>query len=137
MTRLAFSVLWALALVACAQSNLVTERASNAPVTVTVLVFSGRPDPSWQLTQPQEVQAVLTRLANLPAAPDPHWTDPLGYRGMALSRTGAGDWETARVWQGVVALTRQGRTTYYQDTAGLEVWLQAQARAHGWANVLP
>jgi hypothetical protein len=50
----------------------------------SALVFSGRPDPRWQVTEPQaqSLRALWEQSATT-AAPEPHAT-PLGYRGVSI-----------------------------------------------------
>ena len=48
--------------------------------TVTLLIFSGRPDPSWQLTA-EEVRELASRLEGVHSAPE---VSTLGYRGFLV-----------------------------------------------------
>jgi hypothetical protein len=97
--------------------------ASDAIATVTLDVYSGRPNPSWPLTPAQigdlqaRIKALSTPLAGEPDVPD------LGYRGVSVSIRGkaAADVSAAR---GAITVTQGGSVAKFQDTnRQLERWL--------------
>jgi hypothetical protein len=54
--------------------------------TVTLLIFSGRPDPKWQLTD-EDARALSGRLQSANSAPE---ASNLGYRGFLLESSDPG-----------------------------------------------
>ena len=94
-------------------------------------VFSGRPNPSWDLS-PEEEAELARRLTDLrpveQAPPDPG----LGYRGFLLS----GPSRQVRVYQGVLTITERGATRHYTDVHRIEAWLAGQAKARGFGDLV-
>lgn len=91
---------------------LPTPAASTA--TVTLGLYSGRPDPSWQIT-PAQAAALLRDADAAPARPPaPAQGDRLGYRGVRLVVTGAAGAELA-AYNGVLSVTRNGTATVHND----------------------
>jgi hypothetical protein len=107
------------------------------PVTVELDVYSGRPNPTWTLTA-QEVAELTQRLQKLATLPTVPTVDNLGYRGFLLRNPGTvpGIGTEVRVYNGIIIITDQGRTSAYKDSHALEQWLIAQARAHGQGDTL-
>jgi hypothetical protein len=104
---------------------------------VILEVFSGRPDPSWELTF-QEASELARRLHGLtPTTPVPA-EGQLGYRGMSLVNTDkvAGLPAQISVFKGIISLSENGVTTYRNDTAGIENWLLGLARQQGYGATL-
>src|SRR5207248_1561861 len=95
-------------------------------------VFSGRPNPSWELT-PQEAQELVKRLTGLVPANRAPAQGGLGYRGFTIANPDkvAGLPAQIRVFNGVIGLSENGRTTYYHDTHNVEDWLIGLARQQG------
>src|SRR2546423_15710998 len=54
--------------------------------TVTLFIFSGRPDPKWQLTD-EDARALSERLRSVTSAPE---ASNLGYRGFLLESNDSG-----------------------------------------------
>lgn len=54
--------------------------------TVTLLIFSGRPDPKWQLAD-EDAKALAERLRSVTSAPE---ASNLGYRGFLLESNDPG-----------------------------------------------
>jgi len=100
------------------------------PATVTLDVFSGRPNPEWTLDAAQEAQ-LRARLASLSTTRDAPLEPPgLGYRGLLL-RLDTGP--KFRVCAGTVA----GPGTLLLDRGrALERWLLASAGARLDAGLL-
>jgi hypothetical protein len=96
-----------------------------------LLIFSGRPNPSWRTTAEESAQIVrLIAYGSLvPAAPP---RIALGYGGFSLRNfeAGEGDGRTSeiRVRDGVIAIAASGITRYCADVAGLEAYLLNTAR---------
>ena len=95
-------------------------------------VFSGRPNPTWQLDDAQTME-LLALLADLPTAMQ-RQAEPLGYRGFLVYRPGLGGEVAApiRVYAGTVEIDSQPLA----DVRGAEAWLLRHARANGCAAVL-
>ena len=110
---------------------------TTQPVTVELDVYSGRPNPTWTLTA-QEVAELTLRLQKLATLPTVPSVGNLGYRGFLLHNPGnaPGIGAEVRVYNGVVIITDQGRTSAYKDSHALEQWLIEQARAHGQGETL-
>jgi hypothetical protein len=110
---------------------------ATQPVTVELDVYSGRPNPTWTLTAHEvaELAQRLQKLATLPTVPS---VGNLGYRGFLLHNPGnaPGIGAQVRVFNGIVIITDQGRTSAYKDSHALEQWLIEQARAHGQGETL-
>jgi hypothetical protein len=98
---------------------------------VTLLVYSGRPDPVFQLDS-NEISALKLRIANLPSVGDPKWVDGLGYRGFMIAHEANSSLpDEIRVLRGVVRITTAGTAQYFTDAKGLEVWLTALGAQRG------
>jgi hypothetical protein len=98
--------------------------ADDAVATVTLDVFSGRPNPSWTLTPAQvgelqdRIKALSTPLSGEPDVPD------LGYRGVTVTISGANQTGEISVARGGVTLTQGASAAKFQDTGReLERWL--------------
>lgn len=89
-------------------------------------LFSGRPNPSWEL-RPDQVQELLGFLSGLPLKPgEPADHGLLGYRGLIL-RAGQ---DFPRILVGCGEVVQEGRdgSLVYEDTGSkLEKWLLDQA----------
>lgn len=117
-------------------------RATSARVRAELLLFSGRPNPSWELA-PEEVDELARRLGRLPAAPGsgraPDHAAALGYRGVALLNVGPVSAEAPariHVYNGLVHVTDGRDTTLRDDGALLERWLLDLARAHDFGGLV-
>ena len=110
-----------------------------AQVRVQLDVFSGRVNPEWQLNASEDA-AVRSRLRDLPSAAAAPEVAQLGYRGfLLLDPVSAGNEDSVRirVWAGVIMVTQGSRVAWYRDAHGLEELLKQQARARGYADVVP
>jgi hypothetical protein len=105
-------------------------------------IFSGRPNPSWELSPSEEAE--LARLLwglkerTNPVAED---TLGLGYRGLvATDPTQEGLPLRLRAYPravGVILVQPDGSHTYYfTDTVGVERWLVQSARDHGYSDLI-
>jgi hypothetical protein len=98
---------------------LATTASSDAPAargTVTLGIYSGRPDPSWVLTAAQLAQ-VDAAIAALPVTTGTPPEGGLGYHGftLLLSRPGQAE-ETLVAYRGTVAPPGVGPRPYRIDT---------------------
>jgi hypothetical protein len=100
-------------------------------------VFSGRPNPSWELT-PQDAKELARRLTGLAPANRALAEGGLGYRGLTIANPDktAGLPAQISVFNGVIGLSENERTTYYNDTNSVEDWLIRLARQQGHGAIL-
>lgn len=110
--------------------------AQNAAGTVRLLVYSGRPDPEWPLSQDDAArlgesfrQAARTDGG---AAPQPR----LGYRGFLVRTRAKGLPAEFTVGRGVIVEGAGLRAPVRRDTAGLEEYLLRTARERGHGELL-
>jgi hypothetical protein len=108
----------------------------RASLSVEADLFSGRPNPTWQLA-PNDIQALQDGLASLPLRGIPATTfDGLGYRGFIVRMIDdpQRDTLTIHIYHDIVRIERGGTTTVYEDvTRGVERLLM-QSASH---NVMP
>jgi hypothetical protein len=110
-------------------------------------LYSGRPNPTWTLTEHQvkelrELLAASTR-ERREQAPS---SRALGYTGFTLTNRGKleGLPYRVKVYGGVLAVTAENpeppaerpRPVYYADSHGLETWLLEQAKARGYGEAI-
>ena len=100
-------------------------------------VFSGRPNPAWQLTS-SDSEDLVKLLSQLPET-DKHKEvrdDGLGYRGFILSVTGAGPAAklpaTIRIFKGFVFMNDQA----FSDIHSVEKKLIKQADQNGYKSII-
>jgi hypothetical protein len=116
-----------------------SEPEQNA-VVVFLLVYSGRPDPSWPLDQ-AGVADVAARLADVRGRALPVPTPPprLGYRGFRIENRPRVDRLPPVLLVGggaVVEATEKGDSEAWADVADLEPWLLENARSQGHEKLL-
>jgi hypothetical protein len=99
---------------------------------VELLIFSGRPNPTWHPTL-QESAQILGRIVCETLVPPPRLWNRLGYGGFSIRELGAGDGRTfeIRVRDGVIAIAAADGTRYCADIAGLERHLLEMGRMRG------
>ncbi len=104
---------------------------------VELNIFSGRPNPSWELSE-EEASELAKRLAGLTPTNQPHRVGGLGYRGFSISNptASAGVPMHMNVFDGVIASLEGGNTRHYKDTNNVEHWLLEQARKQGHGEIL-
>jgi len=100
-------------------------------------VFSGRPNPSWELTS-QEASELARRLIGLVPANRKLPEGGLGYRGLTLANPHkmAGVPVEVRVFQGIIGMWKHGHLTSYSDRNNVEDWLLELARQRGHGDLL-
>jgi hypothetical protein len=102
------------------------------PADVVLDIFSGRPNPKWQMP-PADTEALVEMIAGLPAIEPVSVPEPLGYRGLSVWWTSAeGDGRVhLKAFQGVVIEYSGDETRYYSDPARrVEHWLLDRGRPH-------
>jgi len=99
-------------------------------------IFSGRPNPTWKLSENQ-VDELKTKLGTFPSA-ESKSTPGLGYRGVRLVNIGKITNIPDRIiaYNGVLAITEKGMTNYYEDSNKIEEWLLDQAREQGYGEAI-
>jgi hypothetical protein len=130
--KLVFGIAAALALVGQdLVSTLLAAEGGQTNLTVEVLIFSGRPNPTWQLQDTNRVQMLKAKLKDLPEAftEEPAEWSRLGFAGFRI-RGGEtlglpGD---IRVYQGVIKTGHGKEAKYRKDATGLEQSLIAEAK---------
>lgn len=103
----------------------------SVAIRVVLDVFSGRPNPEWMLST-AEVETLVGKAERLSAGSTPGAATTLGYRGFEVHRA---DLASPRPWLRI----RDGRVTVeeergphtYEDSEGIESWLQDLARRRG------
>ncbi len=98
-------------------------------VTVTLHVFSGRPDPAWELTddQAKELADRLGRISKTTLLKPPGIVGGLGYRGFTISSVREKDFEPEMyIHAGVIDLARFD-VNLSTDDPDLEQWLLSTA----------
>jgi len=106
-------------------------REVESPMRVELDVFSGRPNPSWELSA-EEAGELARRLEDLRPVDRAPAEPGLGYRGFVVSMPG----REIRVYQGVLTITEDGSTRRYADVNRIEGWLAGQARRHGHGGLV-
>ena len=111
--------------------------ALTPPVIIELDAFSGRPNPTWVLTEAQ-ADDLRRMLENIPAMPErPLPSAVLGYRGFRIQPTGSpssGSANTFYVAGGAVWVESSDGDPVgvLRDTQGIESWLMEQARQRGF-----
>jgi hypothetical protein len=101
---------------------------------VELMVFSGRPNPSFQLTEDQ-AEEFARRVAALPRAAVRPTPPGLGYQGFRVTSDRAGEWPARwTVLNGVCSAEDGGDSR--EDTGGVEGWLLELARRHSHGDLL-
>jgi len=102
----------------------------NAPtIMVTLDLFSGLPNPSWELG-PAQRNELRNRLSHLTSLERERVRVPgLGYRGLVLSQSrGSGASDDIRIFGGAITPERAGTRSYKDSGSRLEAWLLSTGR---------
>jgi hypothetical protein len=105
-------------------------------VSVTLSIYSGRQDPVFELTAPEDWLVIEKALSDLPETEPPKRQGPpgLGYRGLLLNPRGLPAlprWVS--VYKGALGLGEDPRhVTHKKDAKGLEPWLLDEAKKRGF-----
>ena len=111
--------------------------SAQAQPTVTLEVYSGRENPSWQLegSALADVTARIRDLGAGSAAPAPP-SHVLGYRGFRIEHLGQDLPDALFVGRGVITIVRRKEAEHRSDSVGLESVLLADAAQHGFGELL-
>ena len=106
-------------------------------ITVTLDAFSGRPNPTWTLSE-EEGAALARLLVDLPRSPTAATEDGLGYRGFILENPEhkAGLPARMRVGNGVITVEEDLGPASYQDIHGAERLFAQQATQRGYGALV-
>ncbi len=92
-------------------------------IRVSLLLFSGLPDPQLSMTQETDIEILKGFLQNLPPTTDPVWPQ-FGMRGFLLAnKMVTGFPEEVRVFQGVIRIVEGDTHRFFEDLGGLETYL--------------
>lgn len=99
-------------------------------------IFSGRPNPTWNLSENQ-IEELKTKIGKFKPA-EPKTPPGLGYRGVELVNIGKIENVPDQIiaYEGVLAITDKGMTKYYEDANRIEEWLLDQAREQGYGEII-
>ena len=99
-------------------------------------VFSGMPNPTWNLSQ-EQLKELLDAFQNLPPADKLPQEIGLGYRGFLLSNPGQAGGLLAhiRIYAGIVTMTN-GHVQTYRDVHDIEHRLLRQASQQGYKDIV-
>jgi hypothetical protein len=106
-------------------------------VRAEIDIFSGRPQPTWEL-EPSDVVEFARRLGRLSLATRAPVEPSLGYRGVTVGNL-EGDQGLpthVRAFGGVVSFEKADGRLDLQDTQDLEGWLLALARVRGHGRIV-
>jgi hypothetical protein len=112
-------------------------------VQVTVALYSGRPDPSFELVRQEDWEKLRALTKDLEGAERPSEKDApgLGYHGFLLTPRnldGLGLAKWTSVYKGTLQLGDSPRERVYKkDQRGLEDWLKAEAKKRGFDVARP
>jgi hypothetical protein len=105
--------------------NAIPAPSDEAVTVVTLDVFSGRPNPTWTLTEAQS-RELQSRIAGLktPLSSAPVLPDDLGYRGLHVTTRGPSKVVELTIGSGGIVLKDGDSVSYFQDpNRQLEQWL--------------
>jgi hypothetical protein len=105
-------------------------------VRIELDVYSGRPNPTFQLS-PEAGAELAQKLRSLPASQREPPEPGLGYRGFVVTfenTAAAGVPGSARIFDGLVIVNDR---VAYSDVHGAEDWLKQQARQAGYGPLVP
>ena len=97
-------------------------RKESGKLIVEVLIFSGRPNPKWDLTDVDNFKELRNQIKALPKAKAIEWTGiGLGFRGIRLINKGLSNFpDEVCVFQGVVRVKTEKKILYFKDAKNLE-----------------
>lgn len=106
-------------------------------VSVTFDIYSGRENPTWNLSV-EDCKELIKRLDALPVADKTINDGGLGYRGFSLTVSPdtlqKGTWNL-RVFEKII-LINKGSKKNCKDVHGLEKWLLLQATKNGYGDIV-
>ena len=105
-------------------------------IKVSLVLYSGKKDPAWEITQADKIATIKRSLKDLPPVAQPEWPG-LGWRGYMLTgMSGAPLPGIVRVFKGVICVTQGDQKHCYRDTHKLEDWLRSEAVEQGLGHFL-
>jgi hypothetical protein len=108
---------------------MTTESVQNPFIVGTIITNAGENDPSFDLTDPNDIQTIQQMLNNLNPASAPDWPQ-FGFRGYGLENQGIASFPPyLRVFQGVIQIFNDVGSDFYQDINGLENFLSEIANS--------
>jgi hypothetical protein len=117
-----------LAVAACSGKTITIELTDTQ---VELDIYSGLPNPRWQLTA-DEATELESRLVDLPASARPIPDGKLGYRGFVVHDDG----RRIQIGSGLVIVSRGEQHEVYEDKRGAEDWLYANAVQRGHRSLI-
>lgn len=103
----------------------------------SILIFSGRPNPSWDITKSEDIDTIREKLKDLPLAAKPQWPI-LGFTGFKIENKRVVNFpREVNVFKGVVMIRNGDAYSYFEDANDIEGWLRAQAITHGLEKYIP
>ena len=112
-------------------SEVLAAEGGQTNVTVEVLIFSGRPNPTWQLQDPKRLQTLKAKLKDLPEAfqEEPAGWTRLGFAGFRIhGGETLGLPGEMRVYQGVIKTGHGKAAKHLKDATGLEQSLISETK---------
>lgn len=109
---------------------------NKSQIEVVLDIFSGRPNPTWELSDNQVDE--LRPKIRVSTSAKPKTPPGLGYRGVRLINIGkvANIPDRIIAYDGVLSVTEEGKTNYYEDINKIEEWLLDQAREQGYGEAI-
>jgi hypothetical protein len=106
------------------------EQIEAKRATVEMDVYSGMPNPAWELTS-AEIASLVKQVAELPPASRVAMSGRLGYRGFIVSLQQETQEWWIRVYAGIVEINKDPANSYALDEQRrLERWLLGTRKAH-------
>ena len=106
---------------------------------VEIDVYSGRPNPSFELSEPLGKE-FARMLEKLPRATREAAEPGLGYRGFVVTPKPPADpsqSQRVRVFDGLIVVEKDSGVETYIDRNGAESWLKQQAVRAGYGSLVP
>lgn len=112
--------------------------ANRNTIKIELNIYSGRRNPSWELSF-SEIEELKQKM-KMPLPSAKQKTAPqLGYRGFALiNSNGIHDFpELVYVYSGVLGVkNRDTKISYYEDVNNIEQWFISQAHERGYGKTI-
>jgi hypothetical protein len=130
--RFVFGLVAALCLLGLSPTFMLhAEDGIQTNITVEVIIFSGRPNPTWPLQDTNHLRALKAKLKDLPEAftEEPAEWSRLGFAGFRIHGGEAlGLPGEIRIYQGVIKAGHGDQAKYLKDLEGVEKRLLDEAR---------
>ncbi len=106
----------------------------DVKISVELAVFSGRPNPAWELEN-EEVQHLNNLLQNLPSLQSPVPAEGLGYRGFIVKVNDGDTVQMVHVYAGRVWADTD-ISKVFMDKNRVEQLLMQMAKKRGYGDIL-